>query len=85
MDPVKGGGRETMAEGLILSDALEGRPWRDDAEAFSESTGVVAAILRPGYDVAPTEVRCPACPRQDRGDAGDSTPCPSCFVGDTLE
>ena len=74
-----------MAAGDILTGIVEGRPWRDDADAFAESMGVVVALLRSGYDAAPVGTRCPVCLRSAQGDAGDSIPCLSCFAGDALD
>lgn len=74
-----------MSERDILTDILAGRQWNDAAEAFSESTGVVVAVLRPGHEAAPVNARCPVCLRPAERDAGDSAPCLSCFPGDVLE
>jgi putative nucleotidyltransferase with HDIG domain len=60
----------------VLEAALDGRAWKQDAEAFAESTGTVVAVLTSAGQGA--SVRCPVC-LVSSGDRSDSLPTVSCF------
>jgi putative nucleotidyltransferase with HDIG domain len=64
----------------ILEAALDGRAWKQDAEAFAESTGTVVAVLTAGSRCV--GIRCPVCLASGQRD--DSVPCLSCFGPDAF-